>query len=97
MTIRAGKKRRRSQQEQATIAITGGSQIQTPSESDIETTVPNRSQNEQDATTVPPADRPIPSRVRVGVEIAATVQRIERELIELKRQLRSLPWDSIDG
>ena len=97
MTIRAAwKRKRQSSQTQATIVPMDGSQNQTPSESDTVTTVPNGSPNEQQATTVPAADRSIPGRVRVGMQIAATIQRIERDLIELKRQLRRLPWDKID-
>lgn len=97
MTIRAGKKRRQSQQQAAvTIAHSGGSQIGTPRESDTATTVPNGSQDEQQATTVLPAQVPTSGRVRVGMQIAATIQRIERDLIELKRQLRAIEWDKSD-
>lgn len=94
MTIRAGKKRR-SQLDALTTAIQGGSQIPIPRESDKATTV-NDGSHEQGATTVLPADGPAGGRVRVGMEIAATIQHIERDLIELKRQLRSLDWNKID-
>ena len=92
MTIRAGKKRR-SQPNAATTANTGGSQS-IPSES--HDTTADSGSLEQRATTVLPANGPVPNRVRVGLEIAATIQRIERELIELKRQLRGLDWNKID-
>ena len=97
MTIRAAwKKKQQSQQTQATTAIEGGSQFDTPSESDTETTVQNGSQNEHEATTVHPANGPSPDRVGVAVLLARSIQRIENELAELKRQLQRLPWSNLD-
>ena len=97
MTIRAAwKKKQRSQQTQATTAQVGGSQVDTPRESDIATTVVHGSPNEQDATTVHPANGPIPDRVGVAVLLARSIQRIENELAELKRQLQRLPWSKLD-
>ena len=96
MTIRAGRNKRRSQLDAVTTAIPGWSQNQIPSESEHITTVPNGSRDEQQATTVNSANGPVANRVGVRVEIAATIQRIERDLIELKRQLRNLDWARID-
>ncbi len=95
MTIRAAwKKKRQSQQTQVTTApVEGGSQIGTPRESDIATTVKHGSQHEQAATTVIPANGPTFGRVGVIVDL---VQRIESDLAALKKELQRLPWSKID-
>jgi hypothetical protein len=95
MTIRAAWKKKRQSQHTTLVTTTpaGGSQNQTHIESDIDTTVNNGSQHEQEATTVHPAHAPTSGRVGVIVEL---VQRIETDIAQLKRELQRLPWSQLD-